>query len=153
MSWQPFRNISGGLSGCFCWALRCFWWAIRYHSLSNENDIWFQSLEMESATPIEGLWNWKKHLLLTLIQPGKGRFTLAYMSHDHLHGSHVGLPMIERGGSPLVLSIWLWHNLTSSSYFLDDITLPEQMRMCHLEIFSLRLFHISLLTLHSIGYV
>ena len=29
---------------------------------------------------------------LTLIQPGKGRFTLAYMSHDYLHGSHAGLP-------------------------------------------------------------
>ena len=26
----------------------------------------------------------------------QGRFTLAYMSHDHLHGSHAGLPMIER---------------------------------------------------------
>ena len=26
----------------------------------------------------------------------QGRFTLAYISHDHLHGSHTGLPMIER---------------------------------------------------------
>ena len=30
---------------------------------------------------------------LTLIQPGKGRYTLAYMSHDYLHGSHAGLPV------------------------------------------------------------
>ena len=29
---------------------------------------------------------------LTLIQPGKGRFALAYMSPDYLHGSHAGLP-------------------------------------------------------------
>ena len=29
---------------------------------------------------------------LTLIQPGKGRFTLACMSPDYLHGSHSGLP-------------------------------------------------------------
>ena len=28
---------------------------------------------------------------LTLIQPGKGRFALTYMSPDHLHGSHAGL--------------------------------------------------------------
>ena len=34
--------------------------------------------------------------LLTLIQPGKGRFTLAYMSHDYLHGSHAGLPGLIR---------------------------------------------------------
>ena len=33
-----------------------------------------------------------KESSLTLIQPGKGRFTLAYMSHDYLHGSHAGLP-------------------------------------------------------------
>ena len=26
----------------------------------------------------------------------QGIFTLAYMSHDHLHGSHAGLPMVER---------------------------------------------------------
>ena len=29
---------------------------------------------------------------LTLIQPGKGRFSLANMSHDYLHGSHAELP-------------------------------------------------------------
>ena len=29
---------------------------------------------------------------LTLIQPGKGRFALTYMSPDYLHGSHAGLP-------------------------------------------------------------
>ena len=29
---------------------------------------------------------------LTLIQPGKGRFTLIYMSPDYLHGSQAGLP-------------------------------------------------------------
>ena len=38
---------------------------------------------------------WKEVLdvykLLTLIQPGKGRFTLAYMSPDYLHGSLTGL--------------------------------------------------------------
>ena len=37
-----------------------------------------------------------KNSSLTLSNMGKGRFTLAYMSHDHLHGSHVGLPMVER---------------------------------------------------------
>ena len=26
----------------------------------------------------------------------QGRFTLAYMSDDHLHGLHAGLPMVER---------------------------------------------------------
>ena len=26
----------------------------------------------------------------------QGRFALAYMTHDHLHGSHTGLPMVER---------------------------------------------------------
>ena len=31
-------------------------------------------------------------LILTPIQPGKGRFTLTYMSHDYLNGSHAGLP-------------------------------------------------------------
>ena len=29
---------------------------------------------------------------LTLIQPGKGRFALTYMSPDYLHGSHAGPP-------------------------------------------------------------
>jgi len=38
---------------------------------------------------------------LTLIQPGKGRFTLAYMSHDYLHGSHAGLPGWIRVKQPI----------------------------------------------------
>jgi len=33
---------------------------------------------------------------LTLSNMAQGIFTLAYMSHDHLHGSHAGLPMVER---------------------------------------------------------
>ena len=43
----------------------------------------------------------KESIILTLIQPGKGRFTLAYMSHDYLHGSHAGLPGWIRGKSLL----------------------------------------------------
>ena len=34
--------------------------------------------------------------VLTLSNMAQGRFTLAHMSHDHLHGSHTGLPTIER---------------------------------------------------------
>ena len=34
----------------------------------------------------------RPHSTLTLIQPGKGRFTLAYISPDYLYGSHAGLP-------------------------------------------------------------
>ena len=34
--------------------------------------------------------------ILTPSIMAQGRFTLAYMSHDHLHGSHAGLIMIER---------------------------------------------------------
>ena len=33
---------------------------------------------------------------LTLSNMAQGRFALVYMSHDHLHGSHTGLPMVER---------------------------------------------------------
>ena len=36
------------------------------------------------------------YYILTLSNMAQGIFTLAYMSHDHLHGSHAGLPMIER---------------------------------------------------------
>ena len=42
--------------------------------------------------PIKDLSARWYHISLTLIQPGKGRFTLAYMSPDYLHGSHAGLP-------------------------------------------------------------
>ena len=44
---------------------------------------------MAERNPNE-LLNQKKYPL-TLIQPGKGRFTLNYMSHDYLHGLHTGL--------------------------------------------------------------
>ena len=33
---------------------------------------------------------------LTLSNMAQGIFTLANMSHDHLHGSHAALPMVER---------------------------------------------------------
>ena len=40
---------------------------------------------------------------LTQIQPGKGRFSLTYMSLDYLHASHTGLPSwikVNREGPP-----------------------------------------------------
>ena len=48
-----------------------------------ENEFLVQKLQTLSAS-------------LTLSNMAQGIFTLAYMSHDHLHGSHAGLPMIER---------------------------------------------------------
>ena len=53
-------------------------------------DIFFQR-QYQKKSCMYSLIYCHEHIL-TLIQPGKGRFTLAYMSHDYLHGSHAGLP-------------------------------------------------------------
>ena len=43
---------------------------------------------------------------LTLSNMAKGRFTLAYMSHDYLHGSHAGLPGWIRVNQPKLLLVY-----------------------------------------------
>ena len=65
-----------------------FWFPEKFPKLIPKNDFgifffnfWIQNFDDSNLPNI-----------LTLIQPGKGRFTLAYMSHDYLHGSHAGLP-------------------------------------------------------------
>jgi len=41
----------------------------------------------------------------------QGRFALAYMSHDHLYGSHVGLPMVERVNPKTQISMPMMVNI------------------------------------------
>ena len=36
----------------------------------------------------------------------QGRFTLAYVSHDHHHGSHTGLPMVGRVKTGNILKVY-----------------------------------------------
>ena len=55
----------------------------------------------------------------------QGRFSLAYMSHDHLHGSHTGLPMVERVKNLKVwniksLKLWKFKSLKNLKPILGE---------------------------------
>ena len=52
----------------------------------------------------------------------QGRFTLTYMSHDHLHGSHAGLPMVERVNFAEHLSSY--HQLCHKCSWFKSTTMP-----------------------------
>ena len=69
----------------------------------------------------------------TLIQPGKGRFTLAYMSHDYLHGLHAGLPgwiRVKRLG-PSNTTHWQ-HSFSDLAILTPrEFCLYEYMKKCY----------------------
>ena len=68
---------------------------------------------------------------LTLIQPGKGRFTLAYMSHDYLHGSHAGLPgwiRVNLQVSELHECEWFSHTNFGFLHWFSMLLKPESIR-------------------------
>ena len=60
----------------------------------------------------------------------QGRFTLASMSHDHLHGLRSGLPMIERVNlnvteSKVIIFSRFSLNLYTQASLKDDNTLQK----------------------------
>ena len=131
-----FQKLHQVLNLWFVWFN---WCSFHLCSLNNDfigSDGWCFSIWR--LLMLVALSNWVSLMSsLTLIQPGKGRFTLAYMSHDYLHGSHTGLPGWIRVNNTFILTfktliwcisyVWGFTVVSWSAIFLNP---PQQYRKC-----------------------